>query len=153
MRHGVRIGVDVGGARVGVARTDFAGILATPHATLNARNSLNRVAKLVRETDALEVIVGLPKNMNGSEGPSAQGARRWAGRLAARIKPVPVRMFDERLSTVAAHRQLHEVGMKGIDHEAVVDQAAAVIILENALEQERRSGRAPGESLNGGADV
>ncbi|MCI7305025.1 MULTISPECIES: Holliday junction resolvase RuvX [Trueperella] len=144
MRIGIRFGVDVGAARIGVARSDSAGILATPVATLRSgRGDVDAVAKMVREADALEVIVGLPLNMDGSEGKSARVARAWARRLARRISPVAVRMQDERLSTVQAHRQLHEAGRREITHRHVVDQAAAVIILESALEQERVSGRVP----------
>lgn len=142
MRVGVRFGVDVGAARIGVARSDSAGILATPVTTLRSgKGDVDAVAKMVREADALEVIVGLPLNMDGTEGASAKKARSWARRLSRRIAPVAVRMLDERLSTVQAHRQLHEAGRKEITHRRVVDQAAAVIILENALEQERMSGR------------
>ncbi|VEI12458.1 Putative Holliday junction resolvase [Trueperella bialowiezensis] len=155
MRNGIRIGVDVGKARVGVARSDAAGILATPYETMPAgHRALNGVAKLVRDTSALEVIVGLPLNMDGSEGAAAKDARRWAQRLARKILPVPVRVVDERLSTVQAHRQLREAGLKEISHKRVIDQAAAVIILEQALELERTSGEAPGEviSLNAGGE-
>lgn len=153
MRPGVRIGVDVGKVRVGVARSDAAGILATPYATLKAgRGDLDSVAKLVRETEALEVIVGLPLNMDGTEGPSAKAARKWARRLFRRIEPVTVRMLDERLSSVQAHRQLHEAGRKEIAHRAVVDQVAAVVILENALEYERTSGQAPGQPVGPSAE-
>lgn len=131
--------------RVGVARSDASGILATPFATLKAgRGDIDAVAKLTRETEALEVIVGLPLNMDGTEGPSATAARKWARRLGRRIAPVEVRMLDERLSSVQAHRQLHDAGRREISHREVVDQVAAVIILENALEQERMSGQAPG---------
>lgn len=144
MRKGVRFGVDVGDARIGVARSDSSGILATPVATLRAgKGDIDAVAKMVREADALEVIVGLPLNMDGTQGKSAFIAKKWARRLSRRIYPVPVRMLDERLTTVQAHRQLHDAGRKEISHRAVVDQAAAVIILESALEQERVSGRLP----------
>lgn len=144
MRKGVRFGVDVGAARIGVARSDSSGILATPVATLRAgKGDIDAVAKMVREAAALEVIVGLPLNMDGTQGKSAFIAKKWARRLSRRIYPVPVRMLDERLTTVQAHRQLHDAGRKEISHRAVVDQAAAVIILESALEQERVSGRLP----------
>ncbi|MGV4302716.1 Holliday junction resolvase RuvX [Trueperella pyogenes] len=144
MRKGVRFGVDVGDARIGVARSDSSGILATPVATLRAgKGDIDAVAKMVREAAALEVIVGLPLNMDGTQGKSAFIAKKWARRLSRRIYPVPVRMLDERLTTVQAHRQLHDAGRKEISHRAVVDQAAAVIILESALEQERVSGRLP----------
>ncbi|ADH92569.1 Holliday junction resolvase RuvX [Arcanobacterium haemolyticum] len=146
MRIGTRIAVDVGDVRVGVARCDTAGILATPVATYRReRDDFSSVIELVREADALEVIVGLPRNMDGSEGKSAKNARRWAKRLARRIAPVHVRMVDERLTTVSAHQMLHESGRKEINHRSVVDQVAAVIILESALAQERTTGMPPGE--------
>lgn len=144
---GVRISVDVGMARVGVAKCDSAGILATPIATLaRGKNDLGQVAQWVREFSAIEVIVGLPLNMDGSEGKSAKECRRWARRLAKRVD-VPIRMFDERMSTVTAHRQLHEAGRAEISHRAVVDQAAAVVILESALQFEKNTGREPGELI------
>lgn len=153
MRTGIRIGVDVGQARIGVARSDPAGILATPVATLRAgRGDLDTVAKLARQTDALEVVVGLPLNMDGTRGTAAKSALKWARRLQRKIAPVPVRMLDERLSSVQAHRQLHDSGRKEIDHRAVVDQVAAVIILETALEHERTNGQAPGIAVNTGPE-
>ncbi|AIE82314.1 Holliday junction resolvase RuvX [Actinotignum schaalii] len=146
MRRGVRIGVDVGRARTGVASCDSDGILATPVATLPANGTdVSEVAREVRERGAIEVIVGLPRNMDGSEGASARYSRRWARRLARRIAPVPVRLFDERLSTVAAHAQLHEAGRSSRRHRAVVDQVAATVILNNALEAERLTGAPAGE--------
>ncbi|WP_124039412.1 Holliday junction resolvase RuvX [Neoactinobaculum massilliense] len=150
MRKGVRIGVDVGGARTGVAVSDPDGIMATPRATLHADGSdVRRVAKWTRELDAMEVVVGLPLNMDGSAGPSAQKAWAWARKLARKIAPVPVRMMDERLSTVTAHQYLRESGVPSRRHRQVVDQQAAVIILDTALEQERSTGAAPGRPLEG----
>ncbi len=147
MRSGRRIAVDVGKARVGVAMCDPEAILATPYDTLTRGHSdVTAVAALVNES-VLEVIVGLPRLMDGSEGTAAKDARRWARALARKISPVPVRMVDERLSTVSAHAQLHEAGRAGRTHRSVVDQAAAVIILETALDTERQTGRAPGELL------
>lgn len=146
MRRGVRIGVDVGKARTGVAISDSDGILATPVGTFRAGGQdIHEVMSLVREKNVLEVIVGLPYNMDGSEGASARMARNWARRVATRIAPVPVRMVDERLTTVTAHQKLHSVGKELRAHKAVVDQVAATLILDNALETERRTGRAPGE--------
>lgn len=157
LRRGVRVGVDVGKARVGVACTDSAGILATPVATYKREvDDFRSVFELVSQSDALEVIVGLPRNMDGSEGKSAKDARKWARRLARRIDPVPVRLVDERLTTVTAHQQLHEAGRKEISHRTVVDQAAAVIILNNALDYERINGSPAGELVivsQGGSGV
>jgi RNAse H domain protein, YqgF family len=148
MRRGRRIGVDVGDVRVGVAQCDPDGILATPVATYRRDGSdIRRVAKLVREGDAIEVIVGLPLNMDGSEGGAAAKARAWARKLARRIAPVGVRMVDERLTTVAAHAALTEAGREIRRQRDIVDQAAASIILNTALETERRTGRAPGQGV------
>lgn len=148
-RRGKRIGVDVGGARVGIAQCDYDAILATPVATAHReKNDFATVIELTHNADVLEVIVGLPLNMDGTRGKSAKEAIRWAKRLSRMIKPIPVRMFDERLSTVSAHSQLHEAGRKEISHRIVIDQVAAVIILENALNFERLTGRPPGFEVN-----
>lgn len=146
MRRGKRLGVDVGEARVGVASCDPDAILATPVVTLKrGQSDLRKVAKMVRDDDIMEVIVGLPLNMDGTEGISARHARVWAGKLARRIAPVSVRLVDERLSTVAAHAQLSAAGRDSRTHRSVVDQVAATVILDTALEMERRRDEAPGE--------
>lgn len=149
MRRGKRFAVDVGEVRVGVATCDPDGILATPVATLRRRQrDITDVAQMVSDAEAIEVIVGLPFNMDGSEGASARHARKWARQLARRIAPVPVRMVDERLSTVTAHSQLHAAGRDMRSHRSVVDQAAAIVILETALETERRTGKPCGELVS-----
>ena len=91
------------------------------------------------------MVVGLPRSLSGGEGPAAAKVRTFAGRLADRVAPVPVRLCDERLSTVSAEAVLRERGKKGQKRRAVVDQAAAVVILQNALDTERGTGDAPGE--------
>jgi putative Holliday junction resolvase len=163
-RPGVRIGIDVGTVRVGVASSDPDGLLATPVRTV-ARDlepdlggaepgaehaggesaDLTEIAALVSQLGAVEAVVGLPRTLKGDEGAAAQAARTYAGRLAARIAPVPVRLVDERLTTVDAHRSLRESGVGSRRQRAVVDQAAAVLILQAALDAERGSGRPPGE--------
>jgi putative holliday junction resolvase len=152
-RHGVRVGVDVGTVRVGVAASDPGALLATPVRTV-ARTAvadaadaadLAEIADLVAELAAVEVVVGLPRTLAGAEGPAARAARTYAGRLAVRVAPVPVRLVDERLTTVDAHRSLRDSGVDGRRQRAVVDQAAAVLILQAALDAERSSGRPPGE--------
>jgi putative holliday junction resolvase len=144
----VRLGVDVGSVRVGVARTDQGGLVVVPVETVlrdtAGRRDLDRIADLVREYDALEVVVGLPRTLRGTEGPAAEAARRYATAIARRIAPVGVRLVDERLSTVSAHRTLRDAGVRGRRHRPVVDQVAAVVILQSALDAERASGRAPG---------
>lgn len=148
MRHGVRLGVDPGDARVGVARSDPTGFLATPVETLRrGRGDLASIARLVRDEDVLEVVVGLPRSLSGGEGPAAAKARQYAVRLAERVAPVPVRLVDERLTTVTAEAMLRDRGKKGQQRRAVVDQAAAVMILQHALDAERATGLPPGEPV------
>jgi putative Holliday junction resolvase len=146
VRPGVRLGVDVGDARIGVARCDPSGLIATPVETVRRGDGdLLRLRALVEEVAAVEVVVGLPRSLSGGEGPAAAKVREFAGALAGSIAPVPVRLFDERLTTVTAESVLRERGKKGQKRRAVVDQAAAVVILQTALDTERSTSRAPGE--------
>jgi putative Holliday junction resolvase len=156
--QGPRIGVDVGSVRVGVAMSDRDGVLATPVATLRrdpdtavspGDADVEQITALVSEHGAVAVVVGLPVTLAGVEGSAAQRARTYASVLAARVAPVPVRLVDERLSTVDAHRALRESGVAGRRQRAVVDQAAAVLILQSALDAERASGSPPGEPVGG----
>jgi putative Holliday junction resolvase len=140
------LGVDVGDVRIGVARCDPSGLIATPLETIaRGRGDLARLRALAEEDDAVEVVVGLPRSLSGGEGPSAAKVRMFAVRLADELAPLPVRLADERLSTVTAEAVLRERGHTGRKRRAVVDQAAAVVILQNALETERGTGTAPGE--------
>ena len=151
MRRGVRIGVDVGDVRIGVARSDPSGLIATPVETVRrGKGDLARLRALAAEDEAVEVVVGLPRSLSGGEGPSAAKVREFAARIAEAVAPVPVRLCDERLSTVTAEAVLRGQGKKGQKRRAVVDQAAAVVILQNALDTERGTGVAPGELVPGG---
>jgi putative holliday junction resolvase len=146
MRRGVRVGLDPGEARIGVARSDPSGFLATPVETVaRGEGDLARLAAIVGEEEAVEVVVGLPRSLSGGEGPAAVRVREFAAALARRVAPVPVRLCDERLTTVAAEAVLRGQGRKGRRRRAVVDQAAAVLILQHALDTERSTGDAPGE--------
>lgn len=148
MRHGVRLGVDVGDVRIGVARSDPSGLIATPVETVRrGEGDLARLRQLTAEEEAIEVVVGLPRSLSGGEGPAAAKAREFARRVAEHVAPVPVRLCDERLSTVTAEAVLRGQGKKGQRRRAVIDQAAAVVILQNALDTERGTGTAPGELL------
>lgn len=148
MRFGARIGVDVGDVRIGVSQSDPSGILATPVETVaRGQGDLARIRELVVDRSAIEVVVGLPRSLSGGEGPAAAKVREFAATLADAVDPVPVRLCDERLSTVTAEAVLRGQGKKGQKRRAVVDQAAAVVILQNALDSERSSGAAPGETL------
>ena len=157
MRPGVRVGVDVGTARVGVAASDFAGVLASPVTVLRRRSrrddDLDALAALVAKREAVEVVVGLPRSMRGGEGPAALAARDYAAQVSQRVAPVPVRLVDERLTTVTAQRGLHAAGRTVRSSRDVIDAAAAVVILQSALDSERAVGRPPGEVVGGAVDV
>lgn len=160
-RRGVRLGVDVGDVRIGVARCDPDGLIATPVETVpRGPGDLAHLVALVEEESAIEVVVGLPTSLSGREGPAAVKARGFAGELARalqdpgvvsdrddRLAPVRVRLVDERLTTVSAERVLRERGKKGQQRRAVIDQAAAVVILQHAIDMERSTGRPPGQEV------
>jgi len=144
MRGGVRIGVDAGKARVGVSTSDRDGLLATPVVTLSrGDDTIDELRRLVEEHGAMEVVVGLPLSLRGDDTASTADARLLAADLAEQLD-VPVRLVDERLSTVSAQRALHQSGRTVKASRPVIDQVAAVIILQNALDFERSAGRPPG---------
>ena len=138
--RGRRLGIDAGSVRIGVACSDPDGILATPVETVRRDRSgrhLRRLAQLAAELAAVEVIVGLPRTLADRTGPSALDAIELAEALAARIAPIPVRLADERLTTVSAQRSLRAAGVRAREQRAVIDQAAAVAILQSWLDQRR----------------
>ena len=146
MRPGVRLAVDVGSARIGVARSAPGGLLASPLATVRrGRGDLDSLAGRAVGHDAVEIIVGLPTGLSGREGPSAADARTFAAALAGRLAPRPVRLVDERFTTVLAHEALRRGGRDGRDRRAVVDKTAAALLLQGALDTERSTGRPAGE--------
>lgn len=135
---GVWFGVDVGSVRVGVARSDPGGVLAVPVATLRrdrrSGRDLEELAGLLDEHEAVGVVVGLPRTLAGRPGPAVAEAREYGQAVAARIAPRPVLYVDERLTTVLAHRNLTSSGVRGRAKRSVVDQAAAVEILQSFLD-------------------
>jgi putative Holliday junction resolvase len=134
------VGIDFGDARVGVAVSDELGMLAHPLETITVRETdpVKRVMEIVREKQAGVVVIGLPKNMDGTTGSAAEKARAFADKL--RAGGIDVRMWDERLSTVAAQRNLHEAGRNAKTSRAVIDQAAAQIILQGWLDAQSMAG-------------
>ena len=152
VRRGRRVAVDVGEVRIGLATCDPDGMIATPLETVaRGDGDLARIRAQVDGLEAVELVVGLPRSLSGRDGPAAAKARAFAEALAADLRgagrEVPVRLCDERLSTVTAEAHLRAGGRKGKKRRAVVDQAAAVVILQNALDTERSTGRPPGELL------
>ena len=147
MRRGVRIGVDVGKARIGVARSDPSGLIATPVVTVaraaDGDADVREILAAATEHDAIEIVVGLPLSLSGGRTPSTDDAERFAERIAA-ASPLPVRLVDERLSTVSAQSALSASGRNTRRSRPVIDQVAAVIILQHALDSERAGGSAPG---------
>ncbi|OBH09318.1 MULTISPECIES: Holliday junction resolvase RuvX [unclassified Mycobacterium] len=149
--RGRRMGVDVGSVRIGVACSDPDGILATPVETVRRDRSgkhVRRLAELAAELGAVEVVVGLPRTLADRTGPSALDAMELADTLGQRIAPTPVRLADERLTTVSAQRSLRAAGVRAREQRAVIDQAAAVAILQSWLDQ-RRATLAAGEPADG----
>ena len=148
MRQGRRIAIDVGDVRIGVAVSDPAGMIATPVETVAAgKQAMDRLAAIVAEFEPVECVVGLPLSLSGREGPAAVKVRVFAGQLAERISPVPIRLFDERMSTITADSLLRHSAKSGAKKRSVIDQAAATVILQTALDTERTSGSVPGETL------
>lgn len=140
--RGRRLGIDVGTVRIGVATCDPDGILATPVETVRRDRTdkhVKRIARLVDELEVVEVVVGLPRTLADRAGSSARDAVAVADALSTRIAPVPVRMTDERLTTVTAQRSLREAGVRAKGQRAMIDQAAAVGILQNWLDQRRHA--------------
>lgn len=145
LRTGIRLAVDVGSARIGVAKSDPDGLLASPLATLRrGRGDIARLAALAREHGAMEIVIGLPTGLSGREGTAATAARAFAGAVAARV-PLPVRLVDERFTTTLAHGALRQGGRDSRQRRPVVDQAAAAVILQGALDAERATGKPAGQ--------
>lgn len=147
MRLGRRLGIDVGSVRIGVAQCDPEGLIATPVATLQAdQGSIKELRRLAKEIEAVEIIVGLPTSLSGHEGDAAEKAREFASRMRLEIA-TPIRLVDERLSTVVATHAMRQSGVSAKKGRVSIDQAAAVVILQSALDAERVSGRPPGEAV------
>jgi putative Holliday junction resolvase len=147
MRSGVRLGIDVGTVRIGVAQSDRDGILATPVETVaRDEGSVARICELASERDAVEIYVGLPKNMSGTDSASTDDAVGFALILAT-ASSIPVRLIDERLTTVSAHAALRSSGKQASRSRSVVDQVAAVMLLQHALDSERAQDVVPGTSI------
>lgn len=152
MRPGVRLGVDVGSVRIGVASCDPEGVLASPLATIRrGRGDHVEIGRLAAIRQAMEIVVGFPVGLSGKAGVAAKEALAYATDLARVVAPVPVRMVDERFTTVLAHSALAAQGRDARRRRAVVDQAAAATLLQSALDAERRTGEPPGDLVGSAA--
>ncbi|HIT75761.1 MAG TPA: Holliday junction resolvase RuvX [Candidatus Avipropionibacterium avicola] len=156
-RRGVRLALDLGQARIGVAACDPDAILAHPVRTVRAGGgkfgpddpALDELLEIVEEYQPREVVIGLATSLSGQDGPAARRIRQRARRFAAAVAEdgITVRLVDERFTTTSAARQLQQAGRRSHQQRSVIDQAAAVAILEHALETERRTGEPPGEPV------
>lgn len=134
------LAVDYGDARTGLAVSDNSELLASPVGTIteyNAERLAEKIAAAAKEQNAGEIIVGLPINMNGTKGDRAEKCEGFAELLRG-LTDVPVKMWDERSTTVTAHQYLNETNVRGKKRKAVVDTVAATIILENYLAFRRK---------------
>jgi putative holliday junction resolvase len=148
-RRGVRIALDWGDARIGVAACDREGVLAYPLMTVRAGgDEIAELMAVIAEQEPIEVLVGFPRSLSGGEGPAAAKARERATRLAGAVG-VPVRLIDERLTTVTASQRLSEGGKRAKEQRDLIDAAAAVAILEHALALEQSRQIPPGELVSG----
>jgi putative holliday junction resolvase len=150
VRPGTRLGIDVGSVRIGVASCDPSGRIASPVETVRRDRrgaDIDRIVALAAELRVIEVVVGLPLSMSGARGAAADAAYDYARRLVCALGSVPVRLVDERLTTVSAHGNLATAGLRSRARRDIVDQEAAVIILQSALDAEHGSGAAPGELM------
>lgn len=147
-RRGVRLGIDVGRARVGVARCDPDGLLAVPVETVpRTEAAIDRIVELAAEYRPIEIVVGLPVNMRGEDTASTQDAREFAGALSRRTE-LTVRLVDERLSTVSAHSALRASGRTQKNSRSIVDQVAAVVLLQQAIDTEKSTGTPAGAAVD-----
>lgn len=152
-RRGVRLGVDVGTARVGVARCDRDGLLAVPVETVpRTEAAVARVSALAAEHEAFEILVGLPVSLSGGETASTADARAFAHELLE-ATGLPIRMVDERLSTVSAHAVLRDAGRSQRSSRRIVDQVAAVVLLQQAVDVEKSTGSPAGVLLPGSQEL
>jgi len=145
MRTGTRIGIDVGKVRVGVARSDALGLMAVPVSTLARETAIADLVRLASDYEPIEFVCGLPLSLDGSETASTLDAREFAIELSAATH-VPVRLVDERLTTVTAQHALHDASHSTKSGRAMIDQVAATILLESALNAER-AGNTLGETV------
>ena len=149
MRSGVRVGIDVGTVRIGIARSDRDGLMATPLETVyrTSENAVEQIVQIVHELEAMEIVVGLPLSLSGNSTASTEDALFVAREITGAVD-VPVRLVDERLTTVSAHSALRASGKKQKQTRSVIDQVAAVMILQHALDSERSSGNLPGKDIS-----
>ena len=130
------LGIDYGDARIGLAVSDELGFLAHPLETIHCRKThpLKRIAAIVAEKRIAKIILGLPLRLDSTEGPAAEKVRAFSERLAKEVPSIPIEFIDESYSTMDAQKQLHATGKNTKNSKGIIDQAAAVIILQSYLD-------------------
>ncbi len=139
IKHGKYLGVDYGDVRTGLAECDISGLLASGITTVKEGGMRNTAIRVVREAEArgcVKIVVGLPRNMDGTEGERAKVIRAFAD-LVMELTDVPVDFFDERMSTMAAYRFLDQSGTYGKRRRESIDTLSAEIILQGYIDKER----------------
>ena len=147
MRPGVRFGLDLGSVRVGVAKSDGSGFLASPFSVWKAESLLVELRAVIAEYDPVEVYIGLPRDLRGVEAIAAEVIRSQAIELKSSFPNTSFRLIDERMTTAAARKQLQQVGYNSKSDRSLIDAAAATVLLQDALDSERAQGEPRGESL------
>lgn len=148
-RRGRRLGLDIGSVRIGVAASDPDGILATPLTVVRRKDepaALKQLREIVSEYEPIELLVGDPKSLDGAARAAATAALEFARRIGA-ATGTPIRLVDERFTTVEAHHSLAAAGKSSRQRREIVDAQAAVIILQNALEFEHNTGAPAGREM------
>jgi putative Holliday junction resolvase len=149
VRKGIRYAIDYGEVRVGLAKSDIDAIMAVPVVTLkNDQDLITNILSQVNETGCLEIYVGLPKHLSGQIGIAAKKSLNFAKQLKKSLPSVSVRMLDERLTSSTASARLQESGVNTRGQKAMIDQVAAIELLEQALDFEKRNNLIPGIDLD-----
>ena len=139
LTHGKYLGVDYGDVRTGLAECDVSGLLAGPIGTISEggmRNTAVRVAKEAESRSCKKIVIGLPKNMNGSEGPRADTVKAFA-KILSELTSIPIDFYDERMTTMEAYRFLDSTATYGKKRKNAIDTLSAEIILQGYIDKER----------------
>lgn len=147
MRRGVRLGLDFGKKRIGVSKCDADGILASPLLVVEPEKIISELTKNLDEFSPIEIIIGLPVDLRGEVGVAAQSVLEFAEGLKQAFPTLTIRLVDERLTTKVARGQLQQNGYSTKTDKHLIDAIAATVLLEDALEYERRTGSPPGQVL------
>lgn len=146
MRPGTRFALDLGESRIGVAKSDASGMLASPFGVYKTvEDWLSPFSQVLVEWEAIELLIGLPTDLEGNNGIAAQNVLERVAHIRTVLADVPIRLVDERFTTVTARRNLQAAGYNSRSDKTLIDAAAATVLLQGALDAERASGQPGGE--------